>query len=354
MRTRCVASLAVILVLAVVQGPAFASPSAEGTVVYPDDAAISYTEYVHATITHQYARFDRPGTFNAAWVTAPDTRVNFTSDALSISVSLNYREYACQATGCGHFWLEVDGALQQQSIGTDTQTGIFRYTLYQQGSVAQHAFSLIFPWGAEVDFRGLLLKGGTPGLIQPPPGRPAYQWAALGDSITQGTGSSGIIYTYPHVLSEIKGWRVINLGYGGEWVRPGDGRLAGDIPADVYTVALGINDYNLSLTLSGTRTRYEQLLDRFRRVQPTGELYCITPLWTGSEDNPNVQQAVPEDYRQVIRDLVTERMATDPHLHLIEGLDLVPNELSYFVDGLHPNDAGYALYASNLAALLPG
>jgi lysophospholipase L1-like esterase len=343
-----------VVALAVGHGTALAAPGVQGTVVYPDDPALSYTEYVHSTITHQYARFDRPGTFNAAWVTAPDTRVNFTSDARAISVALNYREYACQATGCGHFWLEVDGVLQQQSIGTDTQMGIFRYPIYQQGSVAQHAFSLIFPWGAEVDFRGLFLRGGTPGLIQPPPARPSYQWAALGDSITQGTGSSGIVYTYPHLLSEIKDWRVINLGYGGEWVRPGDGGLAGGITADVYTFALGINDYNLSLTLAGTRTRYEQLLDHFRGHQPTAELYCLTPVWGTSENNPNNQQAVPDDYRQVIRDVVTERMATDPHIHLIEGLDLIPNDPAYFVDGLHPNDAGYALYASNLAALLPG
>src|SRR5437762_12855475 len=114
MRTRWVARLALILVaLAAAQGAALGSPGAQGTVVYADDPAISFTEYVHATITHQYARFDRPGTFNAAWVTAPDTRVNFTSDAQSISVSLNYREHARQAAGCGHFWLEVHRALQQ-------------------------------------------------------------------------------------------------------------------------------------------------------------------------------------------------------------------------------------------------
>ena len=46
-------------------------------------------------------------------------------------------------------------------------------------------------------------------------------------------------------------------------------------------------------------------------------------------------------------------MATDPNLHLIDGLSLVPNRLQYFVDGLHPNAAGFALYAANLAAKLP-
>jgi lysophospholipase L1-like esterase len=46
-------------------------------------------------------------------------------------------------------------------------------------------------------------------------------------------------------------------------------------------------------------------------------------------------------------------MLSDPNLYLIEGLDLVPNDPSYFSDGLHPNDAGHAAYATSLEALLP-
>ena len=46
-------------------------------------------------------------------------------------------------------------------------------------------------------------------------------------------------------------------------------------------------------------------------------------------------------------------MATDSNVHLIDGLALVPNGPQYFVDGVHPNDAGFALYAANLAARLP-
>ena len=46
-------------------------------------------------------------------------------------------------------------------------------------------------------------------------------------------------------------------------------------------------------------------------------------------------------------------MASDPNLHLIDGLSLVPNRSQYFADGLHPNDAGFTYYAANLAARLP-
>ena len=37
---------------------------------------------------------------------------------------------------------------------------------------------------------------------------------------------------------------------------------------------------------------------------------------------------------------------------VIDGKDLVPHSPVYFIDGLHPNDAGYAIYAKNLIAEL--
>jgi hypothetical protein len=58
------------------------------------------------------------------------------------------------------------------------------------------------------------------------------------------------------------------------------------------------------------------------------------------------------DYRRAIVSIVQQRMATDGSLRLIDGLALVPNQPKYFVDGVHPNDAGFALYASNLEAKL--
>lgn len=97
---------------------------------------------------------------------------------------------------------------------------------------------------------------------------------------------------------------------------------------------------------------YDGLVDAVRALQPTVPLYCVTPIWTGVEDVQNGQGLYVRQYRQAIRQIVQQCMATDPNLHLIDGLTLVPNQLKYFVDGIHPNDAGFALYATNLAAKL--
>ncbi len=89
-------------------------------------------------------------------------------------------------------------------------------------------------------------------------------------------------------------------------------------------------------------------------LQPAVPVYCVTPIWTGVEAVTNSQGLHVQDYRLAITSIVQQRAATDPNLHLVNGLTLVPNQLKYFVDGLHPNDAGFALYATNLAAKLSG
>jgi hypothetical protein len=99
---------------------------------------------------------------------------------------------------------------------------------------------------------------------------------------------------------------------------------------------------------------YSGLLDAIRVLQPIVPLYCVTPIWTSVEAVTNAQGLHVQDYRQAITSIVRQRMATDPNLHVVDGLKLVPNQLKYFVDGLHPNDAGFALYATDLAAKLSG
>jgi hypothetical protein len=323
------------------------------TTVYPDDPNLHYTEFAHASIDHRRARFTRPGPPNPAVVASPGTRVNFRSDARAIWIRISYRNAPCGSTGCGRFSLEVDGVLRAADIGSDLIQGWRSYRIFEQSGPEPHDFSLIFPYSSAVDFRGLELAGGSRRLLAPAPGRPGALFVAYGDSITQGAYATAIVRTYPHQVAAMKAWSVINMGFGGEPVVEEDGTDVGELGGGLVTVAIGINDYNLSRRVEATRRLYGAFLDNLRAEQPETPVYCITPLWTTAEDNPNALGAVPEDYRREIRSVVTERMQADPNLHLIEGLDLVPHSPSFFVDGLHPNDAGFASYALNLAARLP-
>jgi lysophospholipase L1-like esterase len=324
------------------------------TMIYPDNPAIRYTEYAHATISHAGAVFDRPGVANGNAIASPGTRVNFRTDATRVWVVVTYT-FACNAPGCGRFSAERDGRLLPQTFGSDTVSGQTTYLLALQTSPLPHNFSLIWPYGTQMVFDGLELQGGQPRLLSPAPIRPAFRYVAYGDSITQGYyASSGIVDTYPDQVGHKKGWSVVNMGFGGETTVPSDGSAVGLLGGNLVTVAIGVNDFGTSKPLAAFVSDYNALLDAVRALQPVVSLYCLTPIWTSLEAVTNAQGLHVQDYRQAIASIVQQRMATDPNLHLVDGLKLVPNQLKYFVDGLHPNDAGFALYAANLAAKLSG
>jgi lysophospholipase L1-like esterase len=327
--------------------------SATTTTIYPDDPNIRYTEYAHASVSHSAAVFARPGVPNGNGIASPGTRVNFRSDATRVSIVLTYT-FACNALGCGHFEVERDGRLLPPSFGTDTVAGQVVYTIATQSFPALRNYSVIWPYGTQMVFQALRLEGGTPRLFAPAPSRPSRLYVAYGDSITQGYyAAAGITGTYPDQVARKKRWSVVNMGFGGEPTVPSDGTAVGALHGSIVTIAIGVNDWGQAKPLATFQSDYKALLDAVRALQPSVPVYCLTLIWTSLEAVQNGQGLFVRDYRQAITQIVQQRASTDPNLHLIDGLALVPNQLKYFVDGVHPNDAGFALYATNLAAKLP-
>jgi lysophospholipase L1-like esterase len=321
-------------------------------IIYPDDPLISYTEYAHAVINHSAAVFNRPGVNNGNEIDTPGARINFRTDATRVSIMVTYT-FACGYTGCGRFWLEQDGRLLPAGLGFDTTSGRATFLLATQSRRTPHSYSLIWPYATQVAFNGLQLGGGENHLLAPAPTRPAPRYVAYGDSITQGYFASGTVRTYPDQVARKKHWSVVNMGFGGEATVPSDGTAVGVLNGSIVTVAIGANDWGQSKPLNTFVSDYNGLLDAIRSLQPQTPIYALTPIWTSVEGSTNGQGLHVQDYRQAITTIVQQRMATDTNLHLIDGLTLVPNQLKYFVDGVHPNDAGFALYAASLAAELP-
>jgi lysophospholipase L1-like esterase len=348
--------LAGVLAAALYSGGAGAASrtASATTTIYPDNPAIRYTEYAHTTISHGGAVFDRPGVANGNAIASPGTRINFRTDATRVWIVVTYT-FACNAAGCGHFSVERDGVLLPQTFGSDTVSGQATYLLALQPTALAHNFSVIWPYGTQMVFVDLQLQGGQPRLLVPAPVRPAFRYVAYGDSITQGYyASNGIVHTYPDQVARKKRWSVVDMGYGGETTVPSDGTAVGLLGGNLVTVAIGVNDFGTSKPLTTFVSDYNALLDAIRALEPLVPLYSVTPIWTGVEAVANGQGLHVQDYRLAITSIVQQRMATDPNLHLVNGLTLVPNQIKYFVDGLHPNDAGFALYAANLAAKLNG
>lgn len=208
--------------------------------------------------------------------------------------------------------------------------------------------------------------------------------AFLGDSITEGYGTSAIEFAYWNQFGKRTGAIVSANGIGGTRIAPQRfpcperpcetqhfasrvDELAPD--ADIVVVFGGTNDFGAGDAALGTiadRTNdtfygaCHVLVQKLYERYPNATLVLMTPLHRLSEDEVvynelGVRRVGPlRVYAQALRDVaefyglpLVDLFATCPIQPRVEHL-----REKYMPDGLHPNDAGAALVAERLQAVL--
>ena len=202
------------------------------------------------------------------------------------------------------------------------------------------------------------------------------RWIHHGSSISQGSNAAGPRDVWPIAAADALGLDLRNLGLGGSaLVDPALARVIRDAPADVVSLAFGINVVNLD----GLRRRtllaaVHGFLDTVRDGHPTAPILLITPLHceihertpgpggidttalasgtlrfvaTGTPGDTALGRLTLEVVREVLADVVAHR-AEDPHLHLLDGLELYgasDERATPLPDVLHPDTATHHLVA---------
>lgn len=208
----------------------------------------------------------------------------------------------------------------------------------------------------------------------------------IGDSITEGHGTSAPDRRFSHLIKERAGLAESrNYGIGGTRIarqqHPGNPVFDQDFisrvetmnkDADVVVVFGGTNDFGhgdapfgefsdrTPDTFCGAlHVLYTALIERF----PRAEIVVITPLHRLNEDNPNgdcwnkyegVTYGVLKKYADQIR--TTAEYYSLPVLDLYACGKMQPKveilrEL-YMPDGLHPNDAGHEILTERILSFL--
>lgn len=197
----------------------------------------------------------------------------------------------------------------------------------------------------------------------------------LGDSITEGVGTSSPDKVYWRVLGENTGMHTVGYGIGGTRIaRQRDPSLnehwnldfnlraeSMDKDADIICVFGGTNDYGHGFAPIGTPqdtdvyTFYGALNHLFTYLMttyPDKFIFIMTPLRRQNEDDPRGDGYKPpmlplKGYVDILRE-VAERYAI-PVLDLYASFGVHPRipiqRETYMPDGLHPNDAGNARLA---------
>jgi lysophospholipase L1-like esterase len=289
----------------------------------------------------------------AADSTAADpatSRIIFQAAATSVVVRLNYpRPERRHSMPNGA--VRVDGELSAGFTRPGPKSGLVRVEL-SFPERKRRAFDVILPAAETVEFLGLDLPDGED--VDRPPAPPRLRFAAMGDSITHGFFATHPLFTWPARVGEALKMDWINLGYNGRGVVPADADGLPALKPDAVLVLLGVNECQRGTKLEVFEASYAEFLRRVLRANPKLGVWAITPLPCGSLGGRwRVEQI--ETYREAIRKTV--KAMNDPRVRLVEGPALLPVPdpaalRAFTTDALHPNDAGFAVLASNLVARL--
>lgn len=204
----------------------------------------------------------------------------------------------------------------------------------------------------------------------------------LGDSITQGCGTSSPEKIYFEVLKEKFGLKAVN-GYGVGGTRIARQKNVSPDPiwdeyfslradsmtldADAVVVFGGTNDYGHGLAPMGAfedrslDTFYgacHELFEKLINMYPGKPIIIMTPLHRATELTP-VEKAdgakyILSDYVKVIREVAEFYSLPVCDLYAKSGIQPAIEVLKekFCPDGLHPNDAGHNLIAERLGNFL--
>lgn len=168
---------------------------------------------------------------------------------------------------------------------------------------------------------------------------------ALGDSITQGYDALHPSDRYVARLADAIGADEYNKAIGGDVFFPDLAALREDFDPDIVTVAYGTNDWSHlgeDEFKNNCRGFYKNLADNY----PNAKIFAITPIW-------RADCREPRDFGSFDKVSANIREATEDlkNVTVIEGIDFVPHDSSFFSDKyLHPNSKGFDHYFNNLCA----
>jgi len=161
---------------------------------------------------------------------------------------------------------------------------------------------------------------------------------AFGDSLTYGTGAEQT-ESYPAVLEQLIGRRVVNAGIPGEETGEGLSRLPQVLQKEKPALMIICHGGNDLLRLLNQQQAANNLRDMIRLVQKQGVAVVLISVPT-----PDMFLSPTHMYREIAKDLAVPLEDEIIFAVLADG--------SLRSDYIHPNAAGYRRIAEALATLL--
>ncbi|MCR8573229.1 SGNH/GDSL hydrolase family protein [Streptomyces sp. Isolate_219] len=200
------------------------------------------------------------------------------------------------------------------------------------------------------------------------------RWVHHGSSVSHCLEADGPTGTWPVVAAALGGVEVINLSQAGNaLLDPYVARTIRDMPADLISLKAGINIVGLAaFRLRTFGPAVHGFLDTIRDGHPDTPLLLMSPVSCPAlEETPGPTATGPDGKLTALGDpaevaggalsltvvraelarIVAARQTHDPHLHYLDGRELLgPDETDDLADGLHPCAAAYRRMGRRFAA----
>ena len=201
-----------------------------------------------------------------------------------------------------------------------------------------HTVEILPPHLVECFFGELELADGA--RIEPLP-KPEKKFLFLGDSIMQGMTVASPAQVYADRLARTQNADYYNLSVGGMTAFRELGAFAAEYVWDTLFLCFGVNDFNSGRPVPEFSGEMAGILDA---VKGRGGIVLISPIHQPGRNAVNGNGDSFQAFRDAVRSLAESR----PGVRFIDGTKLLPHDTVWFVDGIHPNDAGEDLLFQNL------
>lgn len=280
-----------------------------------------------------------------SWSTA-GVRIEFQTDSKYISIAVSTKKSNPHTRNFYSFDVLCNGIMlgQIKNFNNEPQYPYKKYNLEDR----QKAFYLkmgmkhiciCFPWSVQGMIRKIELDDKA--VIKPI--QKAEKVIMYGDSITQGYDAVSSSLSYASILADKLNANIINKGIGGSVFMPELTKHKGDILPKFITVAYGTNDWRGS-DFEDFKNRCFKFYKNLAKNYPNVPIFALAPIWRADTNETHKLSSF-----SLIADTLRKLATYHKNIHFINGINFIPNNTVYYRDYyLHPNDAGFKIYADSL------
>lgn len=285
------------------------------------------------------AQTERIAGFNAdfgkkAYATA-GVRLDFYTDSEYFAFS-----YAAQAASPRNFYnlaLYIDG--KEYALIGENPVKNYRGEYQTRLPQGEKRVTLFLPCLFSAKLKNITLSDGA----SITPFVPKHRFVFHGDSITHGYDAVSPAKAYANQVAYALDAEIFNFAIGGATF---DIRMIDESTnynADAVFVAFGTNDWAGRTSMQEFSAHCEAFFQKLALLHKDVPVFVILPIWRfdcATKRPVGSFQDVKDEISRIAKEVV--------HAQILDLADDIPQDLSLFTDGLHPNDAGFAHYTKGV------